>query len=156
MPGMNGSMRFEGPDAMTFGPNMPMLRQRLRDLPNDQQLERLRELPNRIQLRTPMRIKTLSPSRVRAPRVYKVDRGPDATWTATDTPDVISVGGDEMEFDDSDIFEFDEPFSFELEEPFDALDDIEFVSPETIRDLVSTTIRDARVALAQLAAARIV
>jgi hypothetical protein len=155
IPGMN-EMRFEGPDAMMFGPDMPMLRQRLRDLPNDQQLERLRELPNRIQLRTPMRIKTLSPSRVRAPRVYKVDRGPDATWTASDTPEVISIGGDELEFDDSDLFEFDEPFSFELEEPFDVLDDIEFVSPETIRDLASTTIRDARVALAQLAAARIV
>jgi hypothetical protein len=141
---------------MMFGPDMPRLREKLRDLPNDPLLrERLRDLPNKIQLRAPMRIRTLTPSRTRVPRVYKVDRGSDATWVESDTPEVISVGGDEMEFDDADLFEFDEPFGFEFE-PFDALDDIEFVSPETIRDLASTAVRDARVALEQLAAAGIV
>lgn len=156
MPGM-GMMRFEGPGAMMFGPDMPMLRERLRDLPNDQILrERLRDLPRKIQLRAPMRFKTLAPTRVRAPQIYKVESAPDATWEAIDTPDVIYVGGDDMAFDDADLFDFDEPFTYELDEPFDMLDEIESVSPETIRDLASTTVRDARVALKQLAAAGIV
>lgn len=156
MPGM-GMMRFEGPGAMMFGPDMPMLRERLRDLPNDQILrERLRDLPRKIQLRAPMRFKTLAPTRVRAPQIYKVESGPDATWEAIDTPDVIYVGGNDAAFDDADLFDFDEPFTYELDEPFDMLDEIESVSPETIRDLASTTVRDARVALKQLAAAGIV
>ena len=89
-------------------------------------------------------------------RVYKVESGADATWEAIDAPDVIYVGGDDMEFDDPDLFDFGEPFTYELDEPFDVLDEIDFVSPETIRDLASTTVRDARVALEQLAAAGIV
>jgi len=140
-----------------LGRDMPMLREKLRDLSNDPVLrERLRELPRKIQLRSPMRFKTLAPTRVRAPQVYKVESGADATWEAIDAPDVIYVGGDDMEFDDPDLFDFGEPFTYELDEPFDVLDEIDFVSPETIRDLASTTVRDARVALEQLAAAGIV
>jgi len=157
MPGMNGMMRFEGPERIMLGPDMPMLREKLRDLSNDPVLrERLRELPRKIQLRSPMRFKTLAPTRVRAPQVYKVESGADATWEAIDAPDAIYVGGDAMEFDDPDLFDFGEPFTYELDEPFDVLDEIDFVSPETIRDLASTTVRDARVALEQLAAAGIV
>ena len=168
VPGMDGMMRFEGPGAMMLGPDMPMLRERLRedmpmlrerlrDLSNDPVLrERLRELPRKIQLRAPMRFRTLAPTRVRAPEVYKVESGPDASWEAFDTPDVSYVGSDDMAFDDPDLFDFGEPFSYELDEPFDMLDELEFVSPETIRDLASTAVRDARFALEQLAAAGIV
>ena len=43
----------------------------------------------------------------------------------------------------------------DIEEPLDIYNDIEPVSPETIRDLVAITIRDARSALKQLAADRV-
>jgi hypothetical protein len=87
MPGMEGMMRFEGPGggAMMFGPEMPMLHERLRDpalleklrdSQNDPVLrERLRDLPRKIELRAPMRFKTLAPvrMRVRSPEIYKVE-----------------------------------------------------------------------------------
>jgi PDZ domain len=160
MPGMEGMMRFGGPGggAMLYAPDMSMMRQRLRDLGNDPVLlqklremprepmlleklrdmpdnmllrEKLRDFPQKIQLRTPMRYKTLAPVRERDPRVYHVE---ERDW--------------------SDI---DEPLSLELDdEPFDFESEIEPVSPEAIRDLVATTVRDARAALRQLAAAGIV
>jgi hypothetical protein len=151
---MDGMMRFEGPGAagMIYGPEMPMLRERLRELPNDQLLrQKLRSLPNdqllreklrnlpdgqllerlkapsRIQLRAPMRFKTLTPLRTRAPQIYKVE---------TDQPG--------------------QPFVFDLDdEPFDFENEIEPVSADTIRDLAATTVRDARAGLEQLAAAGI-
>jgi hypothetical protein len=85
MPGMDGMMEFDGPGTMRFGPEMPMLRERmepLRLLPERmeplmrEQIEpllrqRLNDLPNRIQIRAPMKIRTLAP--VRANRTYRVD-----------------------------------------------------------------------------------
>src|SRR3954469_16217073 len=58
MPGMDGMMRFGGPGegAMMFGPEMPMLRERLRDLGNDPVLlKKLRDMPNEILLRDKLR-----------------------------------------------------------------------------------------------------
>jgi len=71
-------MRFEGPPggAMMFGPEMPMLRERMEPLMRDMEpmlRERLRDLPNRIQMAKPLRFKTLSPTRVRAPLIYKIE-----------------------------------------------------------------------------------
>jgi hypothetical protein len=85
MPGMDGMMEFDGPGTMMFGPQMPMLRERmepLRLLPERMEplmreqiepllRERLNDLPNRIQIRAPMKIRTLAP--VRANRTYRVD-----------------------------------------------------------------------------------
>jgi len=88
MPGMDGMMKFAWPDGggMIYGPDMPMLREKLREFPNEQLLrERLRDLPNqqlllnrlrgspRIQLRGPMRFKTIAPLRTRAPQIYEFD-----------------------------------------------------------------------------------
>ena len=78
MPGMGGMMQFEGPQggAMMFGPEMPMLRERMEPLMRDMEpmlRERLRDLPSRIQMARPLRFKTLSPTRVRSPLIYKVE-----------------------------------------------------------------------------------
>jgi hypothetical protein len=35
--------------------------------------ERLRDLPNRIEMARPLRFRTLSPTRVRSPLIYKID-----------------------------------------------------------------------------------
>jgi hypothetical protein len=168
VPGMEGMMRFEGPGgAMMFGPEMPMLRERLRDLGNDPVLleklrgmpnepmlleklrdmpddkllrEKLRDLPRRIQLRAPMRYKTLAPLREQGPQVYKID---DGDWSDFDEPFAFELD--------------DEPFVFQLDdEPFDFESEIEPVSAEAIRDLAASAARDARAGLAQLAAAGIV
>jgi hypothetical protein len=138
MPGMPGMMRLEGPEGMMFGPDMPMLR------------ERLRELPNKIQLRSPMRYRTFSPTRARVPAIYKADRGQERNIIEPDAPNA-----DEMVFDDGDSIDFDEPFVLDFEEPFDVLDEIELVSPDVIRELVSIAARDARAALKQLVEAGI-
>ncbi|HST08542.1 MAG TPA: hypothetical protein VLJ83_10235, partial [Gemmatimonadaceae bacterium] len=159
MPGMEGMMRFGGPGggAMLLAPDMSMMRERLRDLGNDpvlleklrempkepMLLEKLRDMPNdmllreklrdfpRIQLRAPMRYKTLAPVRERGPQVYHVE---ERDW--------------------SDI---DEAPSFQLDdEPFDFESEIEPVSADTIRELAAITVRDARAALERLAAAGIV
>ena len=158
MPGMEGMMRFGGPEggAMFYAPDMSMMRERLRDLGNDpvllkqlrempkepMLLEKLRDMPNdmllreklrelpKVQLRTPMRYKTLAPVRERDPQVYHVE---ERDW--------------------SDI---DEAPSFDLDdEPFDFESQIEPVSADEIRDLAASTIRDARVALKRLAEAGI-
>lgn len=78
MPGMGGMMRFEGPGggAMMFGPETPMLRERIEPLMRDMEpmlRERLRDLPNRIEMARPLRFRTLSPTRVRSPLIYKID-----------------------------------------------------------------------------------
>ena len=56
VPGPAGLMEFDGPDGMMMlGPEMPMLRQQLQPLMR----ERLRNLPNKIQIRSPTRVTTL-------------------------------------------------------------------------------------------------
>jgi hypothetical protein len=72
MPGMDGMMEFDGPGGMMFRPEMPVMRERLEPLIGEPLLrERLKDLPNRIQLMAPMRIRTLAPVRPR--RIYRVD-----------------------------------------------------------------------------------
>src|SRR5438034_626283 len=93
-PGMGGMMEFDGPGTMMFGPEMPMLHERLEPLMKGQMdlmlRERLKDLPNRIQLRAPLRIKTLAPARVRAPRTYRVDRGAAGELRGIHTPVMIT------------------------------------------------------------------
>ena len=52
-PGPDGMMEFNGPGAMMFGPDMPMLRKQIEPLMR----ERMNNLPNKIQLRSPMRLR---------------------------------------------------------------------------------------------------
>ena len=131
VPGRDGMMEFNGPgSAMMFGPDMPMLRGQIEPLLR----ERMKDLPNKIQLRSPMRFKTLSPSR--APMVFKVD-GSDAeelapVWSGDDGEDALMLDYD------NDLFDIDR--------------EIEEVPPSEIRDLVATAIRDAQSALKRLAA----
>jgi len=88
MPGSDGMMEFDGPDGMMFGPDVqmmrlepfmkerlePLMKERLEPLMKERiepmLRERIRDLPSRIQIRSPMRIKTLAP--VRAHRSYRV------------------------------------------------------------------------------------
>lgn len=68
MPGPGRMMEFNGPDgAMMFAPDMQILRGQIEPLLR----ERLNNLPSKIQLRSPMRFKTLAPSG--APRIFKVE-----------------------------------------------------------------------------------
>src|SRR5712671_6174988 len=62
VPGPGGMMEFNGPGGpeLMMGPDMPMMRQRIESS----------SMPRRIQIRTPMRIRTAAPTRT---RVYKVD-----------------------------------------------------------------------------------
>ena len=130
-PGADRMMEFSGPGgAMMFGPDMPMLRQQIEPLVR----ERLNNLPNKIQLRAPMRFRTLSPTRV--PRVFKVD-GSDVeelapVWSGDDLEDALMLNYD------NDLFDIDS--------------EIDEVPPSEIRDLVAIAIRDAQSALKQLAA----
>ena len=129
MPGGDGMMEFDGPGMMMLGPDMQMLRDRMPMI--RQQLEpllreRLRDLPDRIQLRTMPRIRTAVP---------------------VENDDLFFLE-DDPEFDDSFILDLSEPIQFDNE--------IEPVTPEVIRDLAASTVRDARDALAHLAAAGIV
>lgn len=91
-------------------------------------------LPNKIQLRSPMRFKTPSPTRV--PRVFKVEAGEEGelapVWIGEDDGDAIMLDMDD--------------------ESFDIENEIEEVPPAVIRDLAATAIRDAQSALKQLAA----
>jgi len=162
---MDGMMEFGGPEMMKFAPETMMLRERVPML--KQQLEpllreRMRDLPNRIQLRTMPRIKTAAPVRVRS---YRVDRG-DKEWNAAEGPRITTDGGepesllDQMPDLEDPIFldnEPDlEPFILDLEEPMEFENEFEPVSPEVIRELAATAARDARFALEHLAAAGIV
>jgi hypothetical protein len=68
IPGPDGFMEFDGPGGtMIFGPEMPMLRDEIEPLLR----ERLNKLPRKIQLRSPMRFRTLEPAR--APRIFTLD-----------------------------------------------------------------------------------
>jgi hypothetical protein len=102
---------------MMFGPDMPMMRKGME----------MNSLPRRIQIRTPMRIRTVAPARA---RIFKVDAQGNGEWVPAE---------DDIMFDLD-----DEPFDFE--------DEIEPVPPEVIRDLAWTAIRDAQSALKRLAA----
>jgi len=131
MPAPGRMMEFNGPGgAMMFGPDMPMLRQQIEPLVR----ERLNNLPNKIQLRAPMRFRTLSPTR--APRVFKVDTGEEGELAP------VWVGED---FEDGLMLDLDDGL-------FDIKNEIEEVPPAVIRDLVATAIRDAQSALKRLAA----
>ncbi|HYU54491.1 MAG TPA: PDZ domain-containing protein, partial [Gemmatimonadaceae bacterium] len=173
-PGMGGMMEFDGPGTMMFGPEMPMLRERLEPLMKGQMdpmlRERLMELPNRIQLRAPLRIKTLAPTRVRARRNYRVDRGavgdrremhPPVMITAVDLGTALVEPANIPDFaaqpflEAIDIPDFEELFLDFGDEPFDFEKEIVPVSPDEIRELVGTTILSAQSALKHLAAAGI-
>lgn len=124
VPGPGGMMEFNGPggpDMMfgpeVMGPGMPMMRERIES----------NSLPRRIQIRTPMRIRTAAPTRT---RVYKVD---------------AKGNGELVPADDDSMFDMDD-------EPFDIDTEIEPIPPAVIRDLAATAIRDAQSALRQLAA----
>jgi hypothetical protein len=124
VPGPGGMMEFNGPGGpdMMFapemmGPDMPMMRQRIESS----------SMPRRIQIRTPMRIRTAAPTRT---RVYKVD---------------AKGNGELIPAEDDMMFEMDD-------EPFDIDTEIEPIPPAVIRDLAATAIRDAQSALRQLAA----
>jgi hypothetical protein len=132
MPGPDGMMEFHGPGgAMMFGPETRMFREQIDPLVR----ERLNNLPNKIQLRSPMRFKTLAPSR--SPRIFKAEAG-----------DVFLDAGDLTDFEDALMLEMDDDL-------FDSEMEIEPVSPAVIRDLAATAIRDAQSALKQLAADRV-
>ena len=124
VPGPGGMMEFNGPGGpdMMFGPEMmgtgmPMMRERIES----------NSLPRRIQIRTPMRIRTAAPPRT---RVYKVD---------------AKGNGELVPAEDDFMFEMDD-------ESFDIDNEIEPIPPAVIRDLASRAIRDAQSALRQLAA----
>ena len=125
VPGPGGMMEFNGPGGpemmfgpeMMMGPDMPMTHERIES----------NSLPRRIQIRTPMRIRTLAPARA---RVFKVD--------ARGNGELVPADDDIMLDMDDDLFDIDS--------------EIEAVPPAVIRDLAATAIRDAQSALRQLAA----
>lgn len=125
VPGPGGMMEFNGPGGpemmfgpeMMMGPDMPMTHERIES----------NSLPRRIQIRTPMRIRTLAPARA---RVFKVD--------ARGNGELVPADDDVMLYMDDDLFDIDS--------------EIEAVPPAVIRDLAATAIRDAQSALRQLAA----
>jgi hypothetical protein len=121
--------------------------------------ERLRDLPNTIRLRTMPRIRTSLP--VRSPRIYRVDRGAEE-WNAALGAGTMAIegDGDDVFFDDTADFlendpDFDDSFILELQAPIEFENEIEPVSPEVLQELAATAARDAQFALKQLAAAGI-
>jgi hypothetical protein len=92
MPDMDGMMEFDGPEGMMLEPQMRIMRERMEPLMKErmeplmkermeplmrEQLqplmrERWNDLPSRIQIRAPMRIRTLNQPGVRT-RTYRVD-----------------------------------------------------------------------------------
>lgn len=65
VPGNDGMMQFDGPGgAMMLGPDAKILRERLEPLLRHH-LEQLQSLPGRIEFRSPTRVRTLTPARVR-------------------------------------------------------------------------------------------
>ena len=129
VPGPGGMMEFNNPGgAMMFGPEMHMMREQIEPLAR----ERLNSLPRRIQLRSPMRFKTLAPSQ--APGIFKVEDG-----------EVYQDTGDLTEYENDLMLEMDDDL-------FDVETEIDPVPAEVIRDLAANAIRDAQSALRQLAA----
>jgi len=71
-PDMDGMMEFNGPERRKLRPEMPAMLERMEPLIDEPMLrERLKDVPNRIELSAPMRIRTLAPLRPR--RIYKVE-----------------------------------------------------------------------------------
>jgi hypothetical protein len=89
MPGMDGMREFDGPNLMMFGPESRMMRDRLEPLMKERMepltkermepltderiepmLHELDRLPTRIQIRTPLRNRTVAPIRIQ--RTYRV------------------------------------------------------------------------------------
>jgi len=129
-PGSGGMMQYRGPGGAFFGPDTRIFREEIEPLFR----ERLNGLPNKIQLRSPMRYKTLAPSKER--RTFKADAG-DVYIDAEDQADY-------QDAEDAFMLEMDaDPFEFETE--------IEPVSAETIRELAASAVRDAQSALKRLA-----
>lgn len=158
-----GGMEMYGPERMMFGPEMrmvgpemPFLRERIEPMLR----ERLRDLPQRIQLRTLPRIRTMRIS----PRTYRVDRGPEElrassdpgfVYVHPDPDDIVFDSGDMIDFDD--VPDFDELRSPEFyDDMIDIEEQLEPVPPDVIRELAATAVQDARVALRQLSEAGIV
>jgi hypothetical protein len=85
MPDMDGMMEFDGPEGMMLEPQMRIMRERMEPLMKERMeplmrerleplmRERWNDLPNRIQIRAPLRIRTLSQPGVRTLRSYRVD-----------------------------------------------------------------------------------
>jgi len=159
-----GGMEMFGPDRMMFGPEMRMIgpemqiHEHLEPLMRDQiepmLRERLRDLPERIQLRTMPRVRTL---RI-APRTYRVDRGSEELRASAD-PGFISIDEDpgDIIFDPEDMSDFEELRVPEFyDDMIDIEEDLEPVPSDVIRELAATAIQDARVALKQLSEAGIV
>ena len=150
-----GGMEMYGPDRMMFGPEMrmigpemPMLREQIEPMLR----ERLRDLPERIQLRTVPRVRTM---RI-APRTYRVDRGAEEL-RASSEPGYFELEPDGMIFDSDEMPDFDELPSPEFyDDLIDVEEEFEPVPPDVIRELAATAVQDARVALKQLSEAGVV
>lgn len=145
-----GGFEFFGPETMMIGPQFPKM---MREDIGPMLRERLRDLPQKIQLRTMPRVRTL---RI-MPRTYRVDRGYDEL-NAGDDPGFIAFDQDPEEMKIDLDFEPDvEYLPPDLDyDQFDFDEDIEPVSPDAIRDLAASAARDARAALKQLSEAGIV
>jgi hypothetical protein len=129
-PGSGGMMQFRGPGGASFGPDTRIFREEIEPLFR----ERFNTLP-KIQLRSPMRYKTLAPSKER--RTFKADAG-----------DVYIDADDQAGYEDA-----EDAFMLEMEaEPFEFETEFEPVSAETIRELAASAVRDALSALIRLAA----
>jgi hypothetical protein len=177
MPAGGGMMEFDGPGAMMLGPDMQLMRERMpmiRGQVEPQLREQLRSLPRTIELSMPRtmlrtmprtmlrsmpRIRTTVP--IRAPRIYRVDRGGEEL-NAAQGAGVMLLDPDDEEFltdDAADALEndqdFDDSFILDLQAPIEFEAEIEPVSPEALRELVETAARDAQFALKRLAAAGI-
>jgi hypothetical protein len=81
MPGMDGMREFDGPNLMMFGPDSKMMHDRLEPLMKERMepllkeriepmLRQFNDLPRKIQIRTPVRNRTVAPIRVQ--RTYRV------------------------------------------------------------------------------------
>lgn len=144
-PGPGGMMEYNGHGgAMMFGPDMPMFREKIEPLLR----ERLNNLPNKIQLRSPMRFKTMSPARV---RTFRVDSGDEGEAPPARRAQILSRDGEVI--DVGDPSDYEDGMMIDIgDEPFYIEDEVEQVPPEVIRDLAATAIRDAQSALKQLVA----
>jgi hypothetical protein len=114
-------MRFNGPDgAMMIGPDR-MFREQIEPLVR----QRMRDLPNKVQPRSPTRFKTLAPSE--APAIFNVESG-DAYW---DT-------GDLLEYEDEPMLDLDDDL-FDIEKEIDPVssDVIRELAASAIRDAQS-------------------
>ncbi|HEY3112470.1 MAG TPA: PDZ domain-containing protein [Gemmatimonadaceae bacterium] len=156
MPGMGGTMEFGGPGTMMLGPEMPMMPDRMEPLMREQieplLRERMNDWPDRIQFRPPVRIRTLGPARVRAPRTYRVNGGGQGELRTVRPPTILSLDGGEVWLEAADAPDVDELFLNIDDEPVDFEMEIVPVSADTIRELAATTIRSAQSALKKLAA----